>query len=79
MIKMKWIIILLLLFSSCKKGNDVITDYAPLTDEEVKCIIKNATPVNKVTDTIINKKYYEWADPKFQECFKRYIGIIVKN
>ena len=63
-------IVLFLLVSFCKKGNDVITDYAPLTDEEVKCIIKNVTPINKITDTIIDGKYYERSDPKFQECLK---------
>jgi len=70
---MKWTIIivsLLLLSSSCGKRADVVVHYAPFTEEAIKCIIKNATPVNKTTDIIFNGKYYDPADPNFEKCIK---------
>lgn len=63
------IISLLLLSSSCRNRNYVISDYIAFT-EEIKCIIKNATPVNKTTDIILNGRYYDPADPNFEKCIK---------
>lgn len=56
---MKWIITLFLLSSACDNSDYVIDDYAPLTDGQIKCIVKNATPVDQPTDIIIDGKYYE--------------------
>ena len=70
---MKWTIIivsLLLLSSSCGKRDYVIDDYTTFTEEEIKCIIKNVTPVNHTTDIIFNGKYYDPADPNFEKCIK---------
>ena len=72
-ISMKWTIIivsLLLLSSSCSNRDYVISDYTTLTEEEIKCIIKNATPVNQTTDIILNGKYYEPNDPNIEKCLK---------
>ena len=73
---MKWILIVFLLSSACQKKQSVI-DYAPLTDEELKCIFKNVNPIDKNSSEIneefvvlIDGKHYKWTDPKFQECLK---------
>ena len=68
--EMKWIIILFLLSSACDNPDYVIDDYASLTDGQMKCIVKNATPVNQSTDIIIDEKYYKPTDPKLEECLK---------
>ena len=64
------IVSLLLLSSSCGKRDYVIDDYTTFTEEEVKCIIKNVTPVNYTTDFIFNGKYYDPNDPNIEKCIK---------
>ena len=75
---MKWIVILFLLFSVCKKQKPVV-NYDPLTEAELKCVFKNVKPIGKNSSEInedfvvvFDGKYYKWTDPKFQECLKKY-------
>ena len=70
MIKMRWLTILLLLTMSCDSPDYAIVDYALLEEEEVKCIIENATPVEEITDIVIDGKYYKADDPEIDECLK---------
>ena len=70
---MKWIIIIVSLFllSSCgKQRGYVVTDYTTLIEKEIKCIIKNATPVNSPTNLIIDGKYYKSDDPNVEKCLR---------
>lgn len=74
---MKWILILFLLSLACCKKQQYFINYEPLTDEEMKCILKNVKPIDKNSNEVdsdyivtINEKLYEWTDPKFQECLK---------
>ena len=66
---MPWIIILFLSIVACKKQRSVV-DYALLEEKEVKCIIENATPVEEITDIMIEGKYYKPDDPEIDECLK---------
>ena len=59
-----------MLCATCDNPDYIIVDYASLTDEQVKCIVENATPVDKTADIVINGKYYESDDPKIEECLK---------
>ena len=73
---MPWVIILFLSIVACKEQKSVV-DYAPLTEEEVKCILKNVKPIDENSSEIneefvvvLDGKYYNWAGPEFQKCLK---------
>ena len=71
--KMKRIIIIVSLFllSSCgKKEEHIIMEYTTLTEEEIKCITKNAISSNEPTNIEINGKYYDPDDPNLEKCIK---------
>ena len=78
MIKMRWLIILFLLFSGCKKNRPLV-NYEPLTEEELNCVFKNVKPIDENSSEIdddyivvFDGKYYNWVDPEFQKCLKDY-------
>lgn len=76
MIKMRWLIVLCLLFLGCKKRPPVV-NYDPLTEEELECVLKNVNPINEDSNEInedyvvvFDEKHYKWTDPEFQKCLK---------
>ncbi len=75
---MKWMIILFLLLSHCKKRDYVIEEYVNLTEEEIQCIVTNVTPLDKEfvrenEDFKINEKYYSSDDPQLIKCIKHLV------
>ncbi len=74
----KWVLLLFLLFSYCKKRDRIIEEYVNLTEEEIQCIVTNVTPLDKESvreneDFKINGKYYSADDPHLIECIKHLV------